>query len=477
MPKRIQIDAKIIVAYQAGEHRILHDGCIVLEGNEITYVGKRFDGAVDEVIDAAERVVTPGFINTHTHLAGSPLDKSFIEDIGSRQFYLSGLPTMLRARAGAMGPAEREACVDYSMAELIRTGTTTVMELGGIGDYVADVVERVGLRAYIADMYASARWIAPGGKEVGYDWDEAAGIEGFKKAIKLIERIDGRANGRIKGFISPAQIDNCTEELLRMSRQASDEMQVPLALHTSQAVFEFQEIVRRYAMTPVEWLESIDFLSEWCILGHVIYTAGNSWVNFAGDDLSILVKHGASVAHATWVFNRRGLAMESFPAYLDAGVNVCLATDTSPQSMIEALRWAAVVGKIMIRQTEKSTAADVFNAATLNAAKMLQRDDLGRIAPGAKADLLFWDATSMFMVPLRDPIKNIVYNAAAEDLKDVMIDGAWVMCDRQVLHIDEQAVSQKLQEAGERVWAGINPEVASHVDELSPQTFAEFNSG
>lgn len=474
MPKRTRINAKIIVAYQAGEHRTLHDGCIVIEGNEIIHIGKTYDGEVDEVFDAGERIVTPGFINTHAHLGGSPLDKSFIEDIGSRQFYLSGLPIMLSARAGAMGPAEREACIDYSMAELIRTGTTTIMELGSMGDYVADKVEEVGLRAYIADMYSSARWVAKDGKQVNYAWDEAAGIAGFEQAVKLIERIDGRANGRIDGFLSPAQIDNCTEELLRLSRQASDEMGVPLALHTSQALFEFQEIVRRYAMTPVEWLESIGFLSEWCILGHVIYTAGNSWVNFAGDDLAILVDHDASVAHATWVFNRRGIAMESFPAYLDAGVNVCLGTDTSPQSMIEAMRWAAVVGKIMIRQTEKSTAADVFNAATLNAANMLQRDDLGRIAPGTKADLLFWDTTSMFMVPLRDPIKNIVYNAAAEDLKDVMIDGAWVMRDRHVLHVDEQAVSQQLQEAGERVWAGINPEVASHVDELSPQTFAQF---
>ena len=474
MTNRKQINAKLIVAYQAGEHRILQDGCIVIDGNEVVHVGKPFAGPIDEVIDAGNRIITPGFINAHAHLAASPMDKSFIEDIGSRQFYLSGLPTLLKARSGAMGRAEREACVDYSMAELIRTGTTTVMELGNVGDYVADAVEQGGLRAYIADMYASARWTAPGGNSVGYEWDETAGIEGFKRAVKLIERIDGRANGRIKGFISPAQIDNCTEELLRMSRKAADEMQVPLALHVSQAVFEVQEIMRRYGMTPVEWLESIDFLDEWCILGHVIFPAGHSWVNFAGDDLAILAKHQASVAHATWVFNRRGLAMESFPAYLDAGVNVCLGTDTCPQSMIEAMRWAAVVGKIMIRQTEKSTAADVFNAATLNAAKMLHRDDLGRIAVGAKADLLFWDATSMFMVPMRDPIKNIVYNAAAEDLQDVMIDGAWAMQGRRVLNIDEQAVSQQLQEAGEWVWAAVNPEVAASIDDLSPQTFPRF---
>eukprot|EP00904_Undaria_pinnatifida_P002347 jgi/Undpi1/12112/HiC_scaffold_41.g14085.m1 len=474
MSRKTRIDAKFIVAFQEGEHRILHDGCVVVSGNQIVHIGKDYDGAVDEVIDATDRILSPGFINTHCHLAGSPLDKSFIEDIGSRQFYLSGLPVMLKARAGAMGAAEREACVDYSMAELIRTGTTTVMELGGIGDYVADAAEKAGLRAYIAEMYASARWVSPGGKRVSYDWNEAAGIAGFHNAVDFVKRIEGRANGRIQGFLSPSQVDTCTEELLRMSRQASDELQVPLALHTSQAVFEFQEMVGRHGMTPIEWLESIDFLSEWCILGHVMFPAGHSWVNFSGDDLAILARHKVSVAHATWVFNRRGLALESLPAYLEAGVNLCLGTDTSPQSMIEAMRWAAVVGKIMVRQTEKATAADLFNAATINAARMLKRNDLGKIAVGAKADLLFWDASSLFMVPLRDPIKNIVYNATPEELLDVMIDGQWVMQGKQLSHIDEAAVNRGLQAAGERVWAAVNPEVASHIDELSPQTFAPY---
>ena len=475
MSTRTQIDARMIIGYQEGEHRLLENGTVVIEDNEVVFVGQDYAGPVDEQIDAGDRIITPGFINTHAHLAGSPLDKSFIEDIGSRQFYLSGLPVMLKARAGAMGDREREACVDYSMAELIRTGTTTIMEMGPIGDYVADSAEKAGLRAYIADMYASARWTAPGGKVVGYAWNEAAGEQGFKQAVALIERLRGRANGRIQGYLSPAQIDNCTEALLRKSKEAADDLDVPLALHVSQAVFEFQEMVRRHGMTPIEWLDSIDFLSDRCILGHVMFPAGHSWVNFAGDDLAILADYDASVAHCTWVFNRRGLALESLPTYLERGINLCLGTDTSPQSMIEAMRWAAVVGKIMVRQTEKATAADVFNAATLNAARMLKRDDLGRICVGAKADLLFWDTNSMFMVPLRDPIKNIVYNATPEDLQDVMIDGKFVMRSGDLLTIDEGEVNAGLQAAGEHIWRGTSEEMARNVTELSPQTFKPFD--
>lgn len=471
--ERIRIDGGVIVAYQDGGHRFLTDGVVVIDGNEIVHVGKTFDGRADRVIDARDAIVTPGLINTHAHLTESPLDKSFIEDQGRRQFYYSGLFEMLPARSGGIDDDGRHACVDYSMGELLRTGTTTVMEIGGHGDYTAQAAGRAGLRAYIANSYRSGRWYTPDGRRVDYRWDENAGKEGFRRAVEFIERVDGTANGRIKGYLSPAQVDTCTEALLRMSREASDSMQVPLALHTSQSTNEFQEMIRRNGLTPVEWLNEIEFLSEWNILGHVIIIAGSSWAQYTGDDLALLADAGASVAHCVWVFARRGIAMESFGGYLKAGVNMCLGTDTAPQSMIEALRWTAVVGKIMARDTQQATAADVFDAATLNAAKMLRRDDLGRIAPGAKADLLIWQRDSLFMTPLRDALKNIVYNAQPEDLRTVVIDGTVVLDNGQPLYVDQQATIQAVQHAGERMWSETQAGdwARRAVEELSPMTY------
>jgi 5-methylthioadenosine/S-adenosylhomocysteine deaminase len=132
---------------------------------------------------------------------------------------------------------------------------------------------------------------------------------------------------------------------------------------------------------------------------------------------------------------------------------------------------------MMCRDAQRSTAADVFNAATINGAKMLHRDDLGKIAPGAKADLLFWDAESMFMVPLRDPIKNIVYNAQTEDLVDVMIDGQYVQQNHKVLNVDIEQANANLQFAGRRMWAemGAGDWANRSADELSPQSFSQFD--
>jgi cytosine/adenosine deaminase-related metal-dependent hydrolase len=473
---RIRIDGGVIVAFQDGGHHVLTDGVVVVEGNRIVHVGKTFEGGADRVIDARNAIVTPGLINTHTHLTESPLDKSFIEDQGRRQFYYSGLFEMLPARSAGIDDDGRRACVDYSMGELLRTGTTTVMEIGGHGDYTAEAATKAGLRAYIANGYRSGRWHTPDGKRVDYRWDEEAGREGFRKAVEFIERIDGTANGRVKGFLSPAQVDTCTEELLRMSREASDSMQVPLALHTSQSTNEFQEMVRRNGKTPVEWLDEIGFLSEWNILGHVIIIAGSSWAQYAGNDLKLLADAGASVAHCVWVFARRGIAMESFGGYLKAGVNMCLGTDTAPQSMIEALRWTAVIGKIMARDTRQATAADVFDAATLNAAKMLHRDDLGRIAPGAKADILIWQGDSLFMTPLRDALKNIIYNAQTEDLRTVLVDGTIVLDNGQPLYVDQKSANRAVQHAGERMWSEMQAGdwARRTVEELSPMTYPPF---
>jgi cytosine/adenosine deaminase-related metal-dependent hydrolase len=133
-----------------------------------------------------------------------------------------------------------------------------------------------------------------------------------------------------------------------------------------------------------------------------------------------------SVARAAWVFARRGVAMESFARYRAAGVPLSLGTDTCPQSMLEAMRWAAVVSKLVERNTQATTAAHVFDAATLGGARALGREDLGRIAPGARADLVLWKGRSWGMTPLRDPVRNLVYNATAEDVDRVWVDGRLV---------------------------------------------------
>jgi 5-methylthioadenosine/S-adenosylhomocysteine deaminase len=474
--RRLVIHASHIVAYQDGGHRYLRDGVIVVEGNTIRHVGRHYTGDADEIIDATYKLVTPGLISCHAHLAGSPLDKSFIEDVGPRNFYMSDLFEMLPTRAAAQDADSTQACIDFSMAELIKTGCTTVVELGGVSDYTVQRAGTCGLRLYIGPSFRSGRWFTADGKTVQYAWDEAAGKQGLRQAIDFIEEHHGSYGDRMRGILSPAQIDTCTADLLQQAKTASDRMGIPLTLHTSQSVNEFQEMTRRHGLTPIEWLRDIGFLGPRTLLGHAIIIGGSSWANYPADDIQILADTGTSVAHAVWVFARRGIAMESFGKYVRAGVNMALGTDTCPQSMIEAMKFAAVVTKIMDRHTEYTSAADAFNAATLGGARALGRDDLGRIAPGAKADLVIWDTETLSMAPVRDPIKNLVYNAQADDVETVIIDGQVVMRDRQIAGIDSRQVARNLQEAGERMWAAMQGVDRSgrDADGLSPKLYPAF---
>jgi 5-methylthioadenosine/S-adenosylhomocysteine deaminase len=469
-----------IVAHQDGEHRILRDGCLVVTDDRITHVGTSYDGAtdgrVDRIVDLPDRIVTPGFINTHAHLDESPIDKSVQEDVGNRQFWLTGLIEILPTEMAGLDEEGARACVDYSLIELARTGTTTVVQMGGVEEYAADAIEASGLRGYVAPMYRSGRWFTPDGKRVDYAWDPDDGRSGFESAVRFVERMRDRADGRVQALLAPAQVDTCSEALLRDSKAAADDLDVPLSLHASQGVWEFQEMTRRHGRSPVEWLSDIGFLGPRTLLGHAVFVTGNSWVNFAGDDLGLLASSGTSVSYNAWCFIRRGLVMESFPSYVEAGINMCLGTDTAPQSMIESLRWTAIAGKVASRRTDVSTARQVFDAATVNAAAALGRPDLGRIAPGAKADLLFWRADGFTMTPLRDPIRNLVYYAQPSDLADVLVDGRPVVEDGQVIGADVPGAVRRVQRAGERMWEKW-PEsdwAGRTLEQVAPPSYADF---
>ena len=475
-PRRVVIRAGWVVAFDGAGHRLLRDGIVVVEGERIVYVGRAFEGDVDETVDARDRVLTPGLITAHAHIGGSPLDRSFIEDRGSPQFWYSGLFEMLPVRGGAQDEEAGRACVDFSMAELLRGGVTTCMEIGGLGEYVVDRAAHYGLRVYMGLAFRSGRWLTRDGRRVVWEWDEEAGRRGLRRAVEFFKQHDGAHGGLVRCYFSPSQVDTCTPELLIEAKRWADETGRPYTVHTSQSVVEFNEMLQRHGKTPVAWLNDLGVLGDNTVLGHAIIVGGSSWTNYPAGDVAIMAESGCSVAHAVWVFARRGVLMESFALYRTAGVNVALGTDTNPQSVIEAMRWAAICSKIVERNTEATTASDAFDAATLGGARALGRDDLGRIAPGATADLVLWKAASWTMTPLRDPIKNIVYNATAEDVDRVYVGGRLVVDQGRVLAADEAKILADLQAGGERMWPRMKQFdwAGRSADELSPPSYREW---
>jgi cytosine/adenosine deaminase-related metal-dependent hydrolase len=325
-------------------------------------------------------------------------------------------------------------------------------------------------------MYGSAFWHSPDGRNVAYQWLEDGGVGRMEQVVEMIREHDGAVNGLLRGLLSPAQADTSTEELLRKTQEYAEELKVPVTIHTCQAEWEVTNMMERVGKTPVAWLRDIGFLKENVILAHTMYLSGTRWTDLPPDDVEIIAESGASVAHAPWVFGRDGIALDSFYKYQKAGINMTLGTDTCPQNMIQSMRLASIYSKAMEGgNPHTTTGADVFNAATLGGAKFLGREDLGRLAPGAKADIVIFSGDTMNMVPLRDPVNNIVFSAEMEDVETVIVNGRTVLEEGQVLGAGDRVkeINQRIQEAAEEVWSKIQTvdREGRTVNELSPLSF------
>jgi cytosine/adenosine deaminase-related metal-dependent hydrolase len=363
--------------------------------------------------------------------------------------------------------------------ELLRNGCTTVVEMGAADDALVATAGEIGLRAYLAPGFKSATYrVGPAG-QLAYEWDEGEGFHGLERARRFIERHHGAHGGRIRGMLFPLQVDTCSAELLRATRKLADELSVPIEIHAGQNLLEFHEMLRRHGRTPVEFLADCGLLGRDAILGHcIVSTAHHLAALPQGRDLEVLAESGASVAHCPLVFARRGNALESFHRYRAAGINVGLGTDTYPRDLISEMRWASLLCKVVEHDFSVATSADVFSAATLGGARALGRDDLGRLAPGAKADVVVVDLAKLRIGPYRDPIRALVQCGTADDVEQVLVDGRSVVEHGHVLGVDERRLLAEAQREAERLWGTVSEWDwrGRGADEFAPTSFPSLEA-
>ena len=205
--------------------------------------------------------------------------------------------------------------------------------------------------------------------------------------------------------------------------------------------------------TPVGMLYDLDFLGPEVLLGHGLNTTGHSQIAYTRrDDLALLAESGASVAHSPTVFARRGVYLESFQRYLEAGVNLAIGTDSYPQDMLGELETVALMGKIADRDFEAVNPRDVFNAAALGGARALGRDDLGRLGPGAKADILIVDFQRARVGPFLDPIKALIQCCDGEVVDTVIVAGRTRVENGQVLMWDSEELLEGVRRSCANAW-------------------------
>jgi cytosine/adenosine deaminase-related metal-dependent hydrolase len=269
-------------------------------------------------------------------------------------------------------------------------------------------------------------------------------------------------------------VETCSEPLLRAGKDAARELDVPIHTHAGGNLIEFQRIMEEYRKTPVQFLADIGFLDERTLLGHVVFTTAHPWPRYPfGDDLRVLAETGATVGHCPYKYAKMAMTLHSFQRYLDAGVTVAIGTDTFPMDIVAELRWASILAKVTDANYQVGVPRDVFNAATLGGCRFLRRPDLGRLAPGAKADILLINLDHVSAGVYADPIKALVEGASGRDVDTVIVDGKVLVQGGRTTRVDEDQVCAKAREATQRYWghvAGWRWDGAS-VERISPPAF------
>ena len=454
----------------SGSHAYLRDADVAFADGTIAFVGKNYDGPADREIDGRDRMVMPGMINIHTHPTSEPLRKGITDEIRSPGFWHSSLFEFLTVfntdTEGAV------ACMQVALAELLKSGVTTVVDISMAFDGWLDALADSGIRACAAPMFRDARWFTRDGHSLEYDWNVAGGgREGFDNAMRTIELARQHPSGRLFGMVSPAQVDTCSAELIRDSYDYARERNLPFQIHAAQSVTEFHEMTRRHGMTPIQWMDSIGALGEHSIIGHGIFLDHHPWLHWTTrKDLGLLADSGTTVAHCPTVFVRRGITLRSFGEYVRNGINLGIGTDTYPHNFLEEMRGALYYARTVAETVADLETIDVFNAATVGGARALRRDDIGRLATGAKADLVLVDLKHPSMMPVREPLRSLIYVAGDRAVRDVFVDGEQVVADGKVLTIDQEAASEALQEAQARSLEGVPAQdwAGRTADQLAP---------
>lgn len=454
-------NAACAIAWDAAAKRHVYrrDVDVAFAGDKLVHVGAGYDGGAGADIDGRGLMVMPGLVNIHAHPGGESIYRGIREEHGLPGHYMTGL----FERFQAYGPADaatRAASTEVAFCELLRSGVTSLVDIGAAADGWADLFAKSGLRGFLAPVFSSGRWKMENDRGIGYAWDEAAGRQRFEASLRFIDGLAKHPSGRLSGIVAPGQIDTCTEGLLRDATAAARERGIPITVHIAQGVTEVLEMLRRHGRTPIRWAADIGLLSPQAILGHAIFTDSHSWVRAATplatqDDIALMAAHGCTVAHCPTTFVRYGHLLESFGGYRKAGINLGIGTDTTPHNMLEEMRKASSLARVAARDIHSVTLEDIFHAATVGGAQALMREDLGRLAPGCKADLVLVDLACPDMLPARDPLRSLVFHAADRAVRDVYVDGRQVVANGKVLTLDHAAAGARLAEGQARMMAGV----------------------
>jgi 5-methylthioadenosine/S-adenosylhomocysteine deaminase len=399
-----------VVTVDAG-NRILHDVDVRLDGAVITGVGPALAQPGDTIVDCSGGVILPGLVNVHTH-AATGLFRGLADDL-PRSFWSPAfqVPGQERFRLEDYQSSLRAVC-----AELLLNGITCIADRLGNMDKLAPVIEASGLRAV-----------------VGHSISDRGGPADWATAERVIEMFGVDPRARVFAGLAPHALDSCSDALLQECARRAEQLGCRVFLHVAQSEGEVAAVRARGHDGALVCLTAAGLTGPHVVAAHGIYLTGaeiDAWPN-----------HRISLAHcpaSNLKIEARTLPIHRLHGKVALGLGTDWAATNNSWDLLGEARLAALVGKMLAGDPTVLTVTDMMRMLTIDGARVLGLDHLiGSLEPGKRADLVVMDANRLCMTPPHNSMSNIIYAAGANAVRDVMVDGTWLVQAGRLVRDDE----------------------------------------
>ncbi len=403
---------------------MIRDGAIAIDGSRIVGVGatkdiqKKFSSFA--FIDASSKIILPGLFNSHTHVA-----MGFFRGLGH------GKTDMIES---FLFPAEKNLTpellepLSYSyIFDGLRSGVTSFVDHYYFSQGIGAAFERFGVRGWIGETVADLGGAFPGRAS----WD---------RARNLIE--NSKFSSRIRHVVAPHAADTVSPALLTEIATWARDHKIPLHMHLSQTSGERRRVEKRDGKSPVETAAACGALGPQSLVVHL--------VSADKKDLSIIAQSKSTIGWcpASTVIYEHLADVKGFTEYeipLAIGTD-CAASDDS-SDMLNELKIAGLLGRNAGAALAHLSPDHLLAMATTNPARVLGViDDLGTLEAGKLADLVVLDI-GLSSLPIDNPLANVIYSMGSRDVTHVMIDGNWVIWNRELAHVSHADTRAQYQQA------------------------------
>jgi len=388
-----------------------------------------------EVFDARDLTLIPGFIQTHIHLSQT-LFRGLAEDLP----LLEWLRLKIFPFENAHNENSLKAAAQLSINELLMSGTTTLLDMGTLryGEVVFEEMIDSGIRGFSGKCLVDVNELYPEFKSTTENE--------LKDLQKLAQTFHNSGQGRVKYSFSPRFVLSCTEKLLKETKEIMNDYPESIYhTHSSENIDEINEVRKRFHKENIEYFNSIGVLDDHTVLAHCVHTSEN--------ERKMLKEKNTKVAHCPSANLKLGSGIAPIPQYLKEGISVTLGADgatcNNNLSIFNEMRLASLIQKA-IHGTEVMDAKTIFRMATIEGAKALHlENEIGSIEVGKKADLVLIDLDS-YSNSSSDSDESIyadiVFSSTTENVRSVMVDGKWIVKDKQSSVYDQKEIVEKGKE-------------------------------